>query len=84
MRKRIDQVDISSKSIDSEKLNNNAIRRNQKVIIVNIVYHNQTVFIKVIFIGENIHILAHVFEKSYIEIYKGILFAIDFDKRSLL
>jgi hypothetical protein len=64
MRKRIDQVDISSKSIDSEKLNNNAIRRNEKVIIVNIAYHNQTVFIKAIFIGENIHILPHVFEKA--------------------
>jgi hypothetical protein len=36
----INQVDNSSKSIDSEKLNNNAIRRNEKVIIVNLVYHN--------------------------------------------
>jgi hypothetical protein len=75
----INQVDNSSKSIDSEKLNNNAIRRNEKVIIVNFVYHNQTVFIKGIFIGENIHILS--IWKSYIEIYKGILFAIDFEKK---
>ena len=36
----INKVDNSSKSIDSEKLNNNAIRRNAKVIIVNLVYHN--------------------------------------------
>ena len=46
----INQVDNSSKSIDSEKLNNNAIRRNEHVIIVNLVYHNQTVFIKGIII----------------------------------
>ena len=60
----INQVDNSSKSIDSEKLNNNAIRRNEKVILVNLVYYNQTVFIKGICIGENIHILSHVFEKA--------------------
>ena len=65
----INKVDNSSKSIDSEKLNNNAIRRNAKVIIVNLVYHNQTVFIKGILIGENIHILSRVFEKA---IYKYI------------
>ena len=54
----INQVDNSSKFIDSEKLTINVIRRNAKVIIVNLVYHNQTVFIKGIFIGENIHILC--------------------------
>jgi ribosomal protein L36 len=40
----INQVDNSSKSIDSENFNNNVIRRNEKVIILNLVYHNQTVF----------------------------------------
>ena len=60
----INQVDNSSKSIDSEKINNNVIRRNEKVIIVNLAYDNQTVFIKGIFIGENIKILSHVFEKA--------------------
>ena len=50
---------------------------------MNLVYHNQTVFIKEMLIGENIHILSRIFEKAIYKYIKAYFFAIDFGKKPL-